>query len=69
MIRLRVRELAERQGIDTSMLAKLAGVHPRTVRMLWNNPYRHTRTNMLAKYARALGVSASELIRSEPGPL
>lgn len=68
MIYLRIRELAEQQGLDPRALAHLSGLDPRTVRSYWDDPYRRTTTGILDKLARALKRDVSELITSVKKP-
>lgn len=65
MIRLKVKEVAARQGMSMRKLAKNAGIAYNTLRTLYHDPYRPLSTVTLDKLARALNVDASELIESE----
>jgi DNA-binding Xre family transcriptional regulator len=65
MIRLKVKEVAARQGMSMRKLAKNAGIAYNTLRTLYRDPYRPLSTVTLDKLARALNVDASELIESE----
>lgn len=64
MPRLRVREIAEAQGLDASKLSRRADLAYRTVLMLWNDPYRDVNLSTLAKLARALNVSVTDLLEN-----
>jgi DNA-binding Xre family transcriptional regulator len=66
MIRLRVREVAEKQGLNMAKLARRADLDNNTVRKIWHDPLREVSTVTLDKIARALGVNASELIETLP---
>jgi DNA-binding Xre family transcriptional regulator len=68
MIRLKVKEVAARQGMSMRKLAKNAGIAYNTLRTLYRDPYRPLSTVTLDKLARALNVDASELIESENDP-
>jgi DNA-binding Xre family transcriptional regulator len=67
MIRLRVKEVAERQGMGMRKLASTAGIAYNTLRTIYRNPYRKVSTETLDRLAGALGVDASELIESVSG--
>jgi DNA-binding Xre family transcriptional regulator len=66
MIRLRVREVAEKQGLNMAKLARRADLDNNTVRKIWHDPLREVSTVTLDKIAKALGVNASELIETLP---
>jgi transcriptional regulator with XRE-family HTH domain len=61
-IRIRIRDIAEPQGFTPTTLARIAGVHPQTVRAYWKNPYRTIHIKMLAKLAKALNVPMTQLV-------
>ena len=65
MIRLKIKEVATRQGMSMRKLAKSAGIAYNTLRTLYRDPYRPLNTATLDKLARALDVDASELIETE----
>ncbi len=62
MIRLRVKEIAERQGLNISQLARKADVDRRTLTRIYRDPTQEISTHVLAKLATALGVSPGDLI-------
>ena len=64
-LRICIREIAEQQGITPTALASLTGLHVRTVRTFWRNPYRDTSTEVLGKFAGALNASMHQLLRTE----
>jgi len=66
MIRLKVREIAEKQGLNMAQLARRADLDNNTVRKIWHDPTKEISTITLDKIARALGVNASELIETLP---
>ncbi len=66
MIRLRVREVAEKQGLNMSRLARRADIDLKTVQRIWHDPTKEISTLTLDKLATALGVPASELIETVP---
>jgi DNA-binding Xre family transcriptional regulator len=66
MIRLRVREVAESQGLNMSRLSRRADVDLKTVQRIWHGPTKEISTATLDKLARALGVEASDLLETVP---
>jgi DNA-binding Xre family transcriptional regulator len=64
MIRLKVREVAEKQGLNMSRLARRADIDLKTVQRIWHDPTKEISTLTLDKLATALGVPASELIET-----
>lgn len=66
MTRLRVREIAEAQGMSMSRLARLADVHYKTVQHIWRDPSAGVNWKTLDKIARALKVSTSDLFEETP---
>lgn len=71
MIRLKVREIAQRKGISQTRLGQLALIDVDRMRKIWRNGNSNTANLTLAvldRLAKALGVDASELIESVPDP-
>ncbi len=64
MGRLRIKEVAEDQGLDIAKLSRRADLAYRTVWQLWNEPDRDVTIGTLQKLADALGVSLHVLIES-----
>jgi DNA-binding Xre family transcriptional regulator len=62
MIRLKVREEAEKQGLNMAQLARKADIDQRTLRRIYRDPTQEISTVVLDKLARALSVSPSELL-------
>lgn len=60
-LRLKIRELAEAQGLDRAKLARRADVTYQTVHNMWNNPYADVSITTLEKLAQALNRDVSEL--------
>ena len=60
-LRLKIRELAEAQGLDRAKLARRADVTYQTVHNVWNNPYADVSITTLEKLAQALNYDVSEL--------
>ena len=73
MVRFRVRELAEAQGMNISELHRRINLTTPTARIgrstivrLWHNQDANPRMDSLTAIARALGVEPGDLITSEP---
>ena len=65
MIRLRIKEIAEEQDISQGKLARKADVDPKAMNTIFRDPYTNITLKTLDKIARALGVSAKDLIEDE----
>ena len=59
-VRLKVKEVAESQGLDRAKLARQADLTYETVHGLWKDPYRSVSMATLLKLAKALGESTSK---------
>jgi len=66
MARLRVREIAETQGLDATKLARLANVGYNIIRAIFNDPDYNPTFETLQKIAQALNVKVTELIVDDP---
>jgi transcriptional regulator with XRE-family HTH domain len=62
MIRLRVKELAESQGLNRSQLQLKSGVTLPLLNRYWNNNTTEVKLDAIEKIAKALGVKPGELI-------
>ncbi len=62
MLRLRVREEAEKRGLNMAQLARRADIDQRTLRRIYRDPMQEISTHVLAKLAAALGVAPAELL-------
>ena len=62
MIRLRVKEVATQKGISMTRLSRLADTNYKTIKAIFDNPYREVTTTTLDKLAKALEVSVTDLI-------
>ncbi len=65
MARLRVRELAEAQGLNAPQLSHAARVAQTVIWEIWNNPERNVRSDILLRIANALKVSLDDLFEKE----
>jgi putative transcriptional regulator len=61
-VRLRIKEIAEAQGIRQYRLAQLSRVNPLLIGRYWNNQVKRVDLEQLGMIARALGVSPGDLI-------
>ncbi len=62
MLRLKVREEAEKRGLNMAQLARRADIDQRTLRRIYRDPTQEISTHVLAKLAAALGVGPSDLL-------
>jgi DNA-binding Xre family transcriptional regulator len=65
-IRLRVKEVAEAQGVNMTLLSHKSYVALNTIRAMYRNPYRTVNTDTLQRLADALGVSVFDLLEEVP---
>ncbi len=61
MVRLRVREIAEAQGINITELARRARIGYSTAHALWHDKPENLNRTVLGKVAQALEVSVRDL--------
>ncbi len=66
MIRLRVKEVATQKGISMTRLSRLADTNYKTIKAIFDNPYREVATTTLDKLAKALGVAVADLFEEVP---
>ncbi len=64
MIRIKLREIAQKKGISQGKLSRRADVDLRTVQRIYKNPFTNISLYTLDKLAIALDVDASELIET-----
>lgn len=64
MAKLRVREVAEAQGVNISQLSRRADLNYRTVHRIWNEPDYDASLSTLNKIAAVLDVSVKDLIEN-----
>lgn len=62
MLRLRIKEIAERQGLNRNQLQLRSGVTLPLLTRYWNNNTGSVTLEALNKIARALGVKATDLL-------
>jgi DNA-binding Xre family transcriptional regulator len=66
MVRLRIKEVAEAKGINMAKLSRMADVGYTTTQALFHNPDHDVSLYILARIAKALGVSICDLIEETP---
>ena len=67
MLRLRVKEIAQQQGIGQGKLARMADIDIKTLARIYKNSYAEVSSVTLEKLARALSVSVADLIEEVNG--
>ena len=67
MIRLRIKEIAQQQGLGQGKLARMADMDIKTLARIYKNPYAEVSSVTLEKRARALSVSVADLIEEVDG--
>ncbi len=67
MARLRIKELAEKQGLAQYQLAQKSGVTPQLLNHYWNNQTQRVSLAHLARIAKALNVRVGDLFASDEG--
>lgn len=61
-VRLKIKEIAERRGINKAQLSRRADIGTTTVHELWEGTRENVTLETLAKIARVLGVRVVDLI-------
>ena len=64
-VRLRIKEEAQARGYSMNSLSRATDISFNTIKRLWKNPYTGVTVETLAKIAKVLGVSISELTEYE----
>lgn len=67
MTHLRIKELAEAQGLNITTLARKAELSYTTAHALWHDTAKQWNRDTLNSVARVLGCRVSDLIAGEPG--
>lgn len=68
MIKIRLREIAEKQGLTQAKIAEMASVSPNTIRTYFYNQVQRPDLELLNKLCKVLGVSLYELLEYAPDP-
>jgi len=66
MIRLKVKEYAQKMGFTQGRLARAANIDPKTARKIYQDPYANIELHTLDRLAQVLQVDPRDLIESEP---
>jgi DNA-binding Xre family transcriptional regulator len=66
MIRLKIKEVAQRKGFSMSRLSRESNMAYKTIQTIWRDPNHEVTTTTLNKLARTLGVDPSDLIEYIP---
>ncbi len=66
MVRLRVREIAEGQGLNMQRLADKSGISYSTIVDLWYDRTRRLDKDTLSRLCQALNVTPGDLLAFEP---
>ena len=66
MVRLRVKEFAKQKNISMGKLSRLADVSYRTIQRIYNDHSYFPTIPTLARIAKVLDVSTSDLIEDVP---
>jgi transcriptional regulator with XRE-family HTH domain len=64
--RLKIKEVAELQGMSQRRLSRITCIDIKHVQKVFRRPTSIVNTATLDKYAKALGVDASQLIETVP---
>ncbi len=67
MVRLRIKELAEKRGLNRNQLQLQSGVTLPLLTRYWNNTTTETRLDALERIAKALNVRVGDLFVSDEG--
>jgi DNA-binding Xre family transcriptional regulator len=67
MVKLRIREIAEKQDINQKELAEKSGVTAQLINRYWNYPMQRVELEALVKIAKALGCKFADLVDTEEG--
>lgn len=62
MAKLRIREIAAKQGLNQKELADKSGVSAQLINRYWNYPMQRVELDALAKIAKALNCKLADLI-------
>jgi DNA-binding Xre family transcriptional regulator len=68
MVRLRVREIAEQQGLNITELSRRARIGYSTAHALWHDKPENLNRTVLGKVAQVLGVQVRDLFAVDEEP-
>ena len=66
MLRLKIKEIAQAQGISMSKLSRMADLNIQTLQAIYKDPYRDVAYSTLLKLAKALNVDVADLTEEIP---
>lgn len=67
MVKLLIKEIAEKQGLQQNELATRSKLTPQLINRYWHNHTLRVELDALGKIAGALGVDVKDLIESSKG--
>jgi DNA-binding Xre family transcriptional regulator len=65
-IRIKLKEIAQQQGIGQSRLSRLANMDIHVIQRIYRDPYTNITLSTLERLARALQVELNELVELDP---
>jgi transcriptional regulator with XRE-family HTH domain len=65
MVKLRVREMAQKQGLNQRQLAERSGVSAQLINRYWNYQMQRVDLDALAKLAKTLGCKLGDLFEEQ----
>jgi transcriptional regulator with XRE-family HTH domain len=68
VIRVRLKEIAQEQGLNQAQISRRTDIDLKTIRELWRNPERIVTTETLNKLANGLHVGLDVLLEYSPDP-
>ncbi len=68
MVRLLIKEVAKQKGFSMGRLQRTADISYRTVKLIYQDPYKDVTLSTLEKIANALDVSIHDLIEEGAEP-
>jgi transcriptional regulator with XRE-family HTH domain len=66
MLRLKVKEIAEEQGISMHKLSQISQVSYNIIKDIFKNPTRTVNSDTINRIAKALGIPVTDLIEDVP---
>lgn len=69
MVRLLIKEVAKQKGFSMGRLQRTADISYRTVKLIYQDPYKDVTLSTLEKIAHALDVPIRDLIDDSAMPL
>jgi transcriptional regulator with XRE-family HTH domain len=66
LLRLRIKDVAQVQGIGLAKLSRASDISYKTIQKVWRNPYHDASLSTLNRIAKVLNVPATELLEDIP---